>query len=67
VDLRLRGRHGELDNTVPAGRRTFYVEAEVARLSTLLLEQRIPVFDESDERAYPAIPVIEDGGPLSRR
>ena len=43
------------------GHRTFHVEAEIDRLSTLLLEHRIEIFDDSDA-ALPKVPLFDDSG-----
>ena len=49
-----------LDETAAAGgHRIFAVEGEIARLSTLLLEQRIQIFDDGDA-AVPKVPLIDD-------
>jgi len=49
-----------LDETAaPDRHRIFAVEGEIARLSTLLLEQRIQIFDDGDA-AVPKVPLIDD-------
>ena len=44
---------------VPIGKRTFSVEGEITRLSKLLLNQRIRIFDESDVAAFPELPTVD--------
>ena len=45
---------------VPADERTRYVEGEIARLSKLLLDRSIEIFDDSDLRGLPAVPIVDD-------
>lgn len=49
-----------LDETAADGHRIFAVEGEIARLSTLLLEQRIEIFDDDGDAAIPKVPLIDD-------
>lgn len=51
-----------LDETTD-GHRTFHVEAEIDRLSTLLLEHRIEIFDDSDAGS-PKVPLFDESGPV---
>ena len=54
-------------DAVPADERTRWVESEIARLSTLALDRRIAIFDDSDSAAFPAVPIVDDGaGALAR-
>jgi len=41
------------------GHRTFYVEGELNRLSTLLIEHRIEIFDDSDS-GFPNVPLVDE-------
>lgn len=43
---------------VPTGQRTLYVEREVTRLSTLVLDRSIQIFDD-DGAGIPAVPVLD--------
>lgn len=52
-----------LDETTD-GHRKFYVEAEIDRLSTLLLEPRIEIFDDS-EAGLPKIPLFDESAPVT--
>ncbi len=45
---------------VPDGKRTFDVAGEIERLASLELDRRIQIFDDSDEAAFRALPVVDD-------
>jgi len=46
----------------PVAHRAFDVDGEIRRLSTLLLERNIEIFDDRDRGALPKVPVVDDPG-----
>jgi tetratricopeptide (TPR) repeat protein len=43
----------------PAEHRAFDVEGEIRRLSTIILERNIEIFDDRDRSAVPKVPVVD--------